>query len=172
VQERRWCRNFAPNQDLARNAIVDDFAAEELQWTDEGDARSVESCDAGALATCLAMPISIAMASVASAHVKWFVTCEPSDIPIPLQLVLTERFWLFSTLFILLFYFACKAEQMAVGALLTDLLDRATSFLRDRADVLLRAVAAVSFSLLWADGTVVLAPELKGTAFGCQRSRR
>ena len=36
-----------PNQDLARDAIVDDFAAEESQWTDEGDARSVESCDAG-----------------------------------------------------------------------------------------------------------------------------
>src|SRR5262250_1327362 len=63
--------------------------------------------------------------SVAHAHVKWFVTCEPSDNPIPLQAVLTERFWLFSTLFIALFYVACQAEQTAVGALLTKFVDRA-----------------------------------------------
>src|SRR5215510_4338775 len=113
------------------------------------------------LLACL--PITaIAFAGVAHAHVKWFVTCEPSENPIPLQAVLTERFWLFSALFIALFFVACKAEQTAIGAFLNECLDRATIFLRERADVLLRAVAAVSFSLLWVDGSVVLTPELKG----------
>jgi hypothetical protein len=116
-----------------------------------------------AVAACL--PIgAMAFASAAHAHVKWFVTCEPSENPIPLQAVLTERFWLFSALFIALFYVACQAEQTAIGALLTKLLDRATAFLRERMDFLLRAVAAVSFSLLWVDGSVVLTPELKGNS--------
>jgi hypothetical protein len=108
---------------------------------------------------------AIPFASVAHAHVKWFVTCEPSDNPIPLQAVLTERFWLFSALFITVFYAACQAEQTAIGALLMKFLDRATAFLRERIDVLLRAVAAVSFSLLWVDGSVMLTPELKGNSF-------
>src|SRR5262249_30272079 len=115
------------------------------------------------LLACL--PITaIAFAGVADAHVKWFVTCEPSENPIPLQAVLTERFWLFSALFMALFYVACQAEQTAIGALLMKFLDRATAFLRERIDVLLRAVAAVSFSLLWVDGSVMLTPELKGNS--------
>jgi hypothetical protein len=71
---------------------------------------------------------------------------------------------LFSALFISLFYVACKVEQAAIGAFLMDLLERATTFLRGRLDVLLRAVAAISFSLLWVDGTVILTPELKGNS--------
>ena len=116
-----------------------------------------------AVVACLSIS-AIPLASVAHAHVKWFVTCEPSENPIPLQAVLTERFWLFSALFIALLYAACKVEATPVGTFLNDLLDRATAFLRERADVLLRAVAAVSFSLLWVDGTVVLTPELKGSS--------
>ena len=107
---------------------------------------------------------SISLAGVADAHVKWFVACEPSDSPIPLQTVLTERLLLFSALFISLFYVACKIEQTAIGGFLMALLERATTFLRERVDVLLRAVAAISFSLLWVDGTVILAPELKGNS--------
>src|SRR5262245_46417748 len=121
-----------------------------------------------AVAACLpigAILLAIPLASVAHAHVKWFVTCEPSDSPIPLQAVLTERFWLFSVLFIALFYAACQVEQTAIGALLMKFFDRATVFLRERMDFLLRAVAAVSFSLLWVDGSVVLTPELKGNSF-------
>jgi hypothetical protein len=115
------------------------------------------------LVACLAIS-QIPLASVAAAHVKWFATCTPSDSPIPLQTVLTGRFWLLLALFILLFYVSCKAELTAFGTFLNTLLDRATSFLRERTDVLLRAVAAVSFALLWADGTVVLTPELKGNS--------
>src|SRR5262245_10606727 len=104
---------------------------------------------------------SIPLADAALAHVKWFVTCEPSDSPVPLQAVLTERLMLFSALFMSLFYVACRIEHSAIGGVLTALLGRVTAFLRERLDFLLRAVAAISFSLLWVDGTVILAPELK-----------
>src|SRR5215470_10148710 len=81
--------------------------------------------------------MSIPLAGVAASHVKWFVTCEPSDSPVPMQAVLTERLLLFSTLFISLFYVACKIEQAAIGRFVMALLERATAFLRERLDVLL-----------------------------------
>src|SRR5262245_6793659 len=113
-----------------------------------------------AIIGCLTIS-AIPLSSVAAAHVKWFVACEPSDQPIPFQTVLTDEFWLFAALFIVLFYLACRAEQTALGACLMQLLDRATGFLPNRIDVLLRGAAAVSFSLLWANGTLILTPELK-----------
>jgi hypothetical protein len=45
-----------------------------------------------------------------------------------------------------------------------SLLDRWTAPLHQRTDGLLRAVAAVSFTLLWADGDCILTPELKGSS--------
>jgi len=131
-----------------------------MQWGGVTRSRS-SAARLFAVVACLVTCVVLS-ASSAHAHVKWFVTCEPSNRPVPLQAVLTERFWLFSALFIALFFVACKAEQTAIGAFLNECLDRATIFLRERADVLLRAVAAVSFSLLWVDGSVVLTPELKG----------
>jgi hypothetical protein len=107
---------------------------------------------------------SIPLADVAAAHVKWFVTCEPSDNPVPMQAVMTERLLLCSALFISLFYVACRSEHAAIGRFLMALLERATAFLRERLDFLLRSVAAISFSLLWVDGTVILAPELKANS--------
>src|SRR5215510_3201073 len=95
-------------------------------WLGAGRLLAILAC----LLACL--PIgAIALASVAHAHVKWFVTCEPSENPIPLRAVLTERFWLFSALFMALFYVVCKVEATAIGAFLNNLLDRATAFLRD-----------------------------------------
>jgi hypothetical protein len=102
----------------------------------------------------------ISTAIPASAHVKWFVTCNASDDPLPLQAVFTGTFWLFSSLFLALFYFACVIEDTRVGAYLSGVLDRWTASLRQRADTLLRASVAVSFALLWADGGVILTPEL------------
>jgi len=71
--------------------------------------------------------VSIPLAGVAAAHVKWFVTCEPSNSPVPLRVVLTERLLLFSALFISVFYVACKIERSAIGGFLMALLERATS---------------------------------------------
>jgi hypothetical protein len=107
---------------------------------------------------------AVPMATAASAHVKWFVTCDSSDDPLPPQAVFTPTFWLFSALFVTVFSVACAIEETAFGATLSRLLDRLTEPLHKRTDALLRAVAAVSFALLWADGGVILTPELKGNS--------
>jgi hypothetical protein len=107
---------------------------------------------------------AIPMATAASAHVKWFVICDSSDDPLPLRAVFTTTFWLFSALFVTLFSVACVIEETTLGAFLSKLLDRWTAPLHKRTDALLRAVAAVSFALLWADGSVILTPELKGNS--------
>src|SRR6266446_6242576 len=106
---------------------------------------------------------AIPMATTASAHVKWFVTCNAADDPLPPQAVFTPTFWLFSALFVTLLYVGCAIEETKLGASLSGLLDRWTEPLYKRADGLLRAVAAVSFTLLWADGDCILTPELKGS---------
>jgi hypothetical protein len=107
---------------------------------------------------------AIPMATAAYAHVKWFVTCNSSEAPLPLQAVFTPTFWLLLALFVMLFSVACVIEETSFGALLSKLLDRWTEPLHRRTDALLRAVAAVSFALLWADGSVILTPELKGSS--------
>jgi len=112
---------------------------------------------------CLAIG-SFLTVTTADAHVKWFVACNVSDDPLPLQSVFTATFWLFAALFVTLFYLACELEQTMVGAFLGRLLDRCTKPLHDRTDELLRGVAAVSFALLWADGGLILTPELKGNS--------
>jgi hypothetical protein len=133
--------------------------------------RNLPTLDAGhatarattVFATCLALG-SLLTVSAADAHVKWFVACKVSDNPLPLQSVFTPTFWLFATLFVVLFYLACVLERTTIGALLAKLLDRCTRPLHDRTEELLRAVAAVSFALLWADGGLILTPELKGSS--------
>jgi hypothetical protein len=105
---------------------------------------------------------AIPTATPASAHVKWFVPCDASSDPLPLSEVFTPTFWLFTTLFATVFAAACAIERTAVGAFLSRTLDGWTAPLHRQRDVLLRAVAAVFFALLWADGSVILTPELKG----------
>ena len=107
---------------------------------------------------------AIPMATAASAHVKWFVTCDSSNDPLPPQAVFTPTFLLFSVLFVTVFSVGCAIEETKLGAFLSRLLDRWTEPLHKRTDALLRAVAAVSFALLWADGGVILTPELKGNS--------
>jgi hypothetical protein len=107
---------------------------------------------------------TIPIATPAYAHVKWFVVCDSSSDPLPLPTVFTRIFWLFLVLFVTLFGAACQIEETIVGRFLSSLLDRCTDTLHQRTDALLRAAAAVSFALLWADGTVILTPELKRDA--------
>lgn len=104
---------------------------------------------------------SLSTATDASAHVKWLVTCDVSDDPLPLQAVFTGPFWIFTTVVLALFCLACAAEDTRAGAYVSGLLDRWTASLHERADVLLRMSVAVSFALLWADGGVILTPDLK-----------
>ena len=102
--------------------------------------------------------------TTATAHVKWFVNCKVSDDPLPLQAVFTPTFLLFVWLFLALLYLGCAAERTALGASITQLLDRHAAPLYRRADDLLRSAAAVSFALLWADGGLIITPELKASS--------
>jgi hypothetical protein len=95
------------------------------------------------------------------AHVKWFVACNVSNDPLPVGAVFTRTFFLCGALFLALFYFGCAIEQTPFGAAFLRQLNRLTEPLHRRTDELLRAVAAVSFALLWADGGLILTPELK-----------
>jgi hypothetical protein len=108
---------------------------------------------------------AISTASPAAAHVKWFVDCNVADIPLPPQAVFTGTFFLFLALFLTIFYLACKAEQTAIAATFVRLLNLVTGPLHRRSDELLRATTAISFALLWADGGLILTPELKAGGF-------
>lgn len=100
----------------------------------------------------------------AAAHVKWFVNCNVSDNPLPVQAVFTTTFFVFFGLFLILLYLGCVAERTVLGANVSQLLDHHTAELHRRADDLLRSVAAVSFALLWADGGLIITPELKANS--------
>jgi hypothetical protein len=102
--------------------------------------------------------------TTATAHVKWFVNCNVSDDPLPAQAVFTPTFFLFFTLFLVVLYVGCTAERTALGASILQLLDRYAAPLHRRADDLLRSAAAVSFALLWADGGLIITPELKASS--------
>jgi hypothetical protein len=102
-----------------------------------------------------------ALATTASAHVKWFVECNISDSPLPIHAVFTTTFFLFLAVFLAVFYLACEVERTTLGTIISRFLNRLTASLHRRSDDLLRAAAAISFVLLWADGGVILTPELK-----------
>jgi hypothetical protein len=103
----------------------------------------------------------IPMADSAWAHVKWFVACNVSDEPLSVGAVFTKTFFLFGALFLTVFYFGCEIEQSPLGATISKHLNGLTEPLHRRTDELLRGVSAVSFALLWADGGLILTPELK-----------
>jgi hypothetical protein len=109
---------------------------------------------------CLIASLSLT-STAATAHVKWFVNCNVSDEPLPVQALFTPTFLLFFALFLMLLYLGCTAT---LGANISQLLDHYTAPLHRRADDLLRSVAAVSFALLWADGGLVITPELKANS--------
>jgi hypothetical protein len=100
----------------------------------------------------------------ATAHVKWFVNCNLTDDPLPAAAVFTGTFFLFFAIFLVLFYIACKFERTALGTNLSQFIDHITATLHRRSDDLLRSVAAVSFVLIWADGRLILTPELKASS--------
>jgi hypothetical protein len=114
-------------------------------------------------AGCLIISLPLTC-TTATAHVKWFVNCNVSDDPLPAQAVLTATFLLFFTVFLILLYVGCVAERTALGASISELLDRCMAPLHRRSDDLLRSVAAVSFALLWADGGLIITPDLKASS--------
>src|SRR5260370_9266785 len=96
-------------------------------------------------AGCLIVSLPLT-STTAAAHVKWFVNCNVSDDPLPVQAVLTATFLLFFTLFLIVLYLGCTAERTVLGANISQLLYRYAAPLPPPADDLLRSVAACSVS--------------------------
>jgi hypothetical protein len=67
-------------------------------------------CQAAIWLGCLVVS-AIAWATEASAHVKWFVTCNASDDPLPPAAVFTPTFWLFAALFVTVLFVGCAIED-------------------------------------------------------------
>ena len=58
----------------------------------------------------------------------------------------------------------CAAQRTVLGASISQFVDGRAAPLHRRADDLLRSAAAVSFALLWADGQLIITPELKASS--------
>jgi len=58
----------------------------------------------------------------------------------------------------------CATQRTVLGASISQFVDGRAAPLHRRADDLLRSAAAVSFALLWADGQLIITPELKASS--------
>ncbi len=102
------------------------------------------------------------LASVASAHVKWFEEYEVAAEPVPIATTLSlPSFWLGLGLVLLFFVATTLIERRRPGLAATSGLDWATRPLRENADGFLIAVLAAFFIALFAVGGTYLTPELK-----------
>ncbi|MBV9777265.1 MAG: hypothetical protein JO143_09470 [Acetobacteraceae bacterium] len=102
-------------------------------------------------------------ANPAAAHVKWFCTYDVAAPPQPIRLVLNGEFRNLALLTIAVLLVAGLLDRTPLGLAMLRSLDRATWFLRDKTDVLVRAVLGGFFVALWMNGGIILTPELKTT---------
>ena len=99
----------------------------------------------------------------AAAHVKWFCTYDVAAPPQPIRLVLNGDFRNLTLLTIAVLLVAGLLDRTPLGLAMLRSLDRVTWFLRDKTDVLIRAVLGGFFIALWTNGGIILTPELKTT---------
>jgi len=111
----------------------------------------------------LCMVASALYANPAAAHVKWFCTYNVAAPPQPIRLVLNGDFRNLALLTIAVLLVAGLLDRTPLGLAMLRSLDRATWFLRDKTDVLVRAVLGGFFVALWMNGGIILTPELKTT---------
>ena len=102
-------------------------------------------------------------ANPAAAHVKWFCTYDVAAPPQPIRLVLNGDFRNLALLTIAVLLVAGLLDRTPLGLAMLRSLDRVTWFLRDKTDVLVRAVLGGFFVALWMNGGIILTPELKTT---------
>lgn len=96
----------------------------------------------------------------AAAHVKWFASYDISAAPSPLGDVFSPSFGQLAVLSILLLWVVSRIETMGIGRTVIAGLDDLTAALQARSEALLRAGLGAFFIALWAQGAVILTPEL------------
>src|SRR5476649_2836967 len=109
-----------------------------------------------AAAIPLAIVVNAALASSASAHVKWFCGFNIAGQPRGLENVLCPDFEFLFGLSVLALMAGCLLEGTNVGAAMIRAMDRTTTFLRDHTEVLFRAGVAFFFIAIWAIGGILL----------------
>jgi len=112
----------------------------------------------------LAFLVNVISSGVASAHVKWFCAFDVSGQPRGLENVLCPDFEILFGLTLMALLAGALAEITPVGAAMIRSLDRVTSVVRDRTEIIFRAGTAFFFIAIWALGGVLLTPELKTTS--------
>jgi hypothetical protein len=110
---------------------------------------------AAAFLSCATWP------GTASAHVKWFCIFDVAGQPRGLENVLCPDFEGLVGLAVLGLMAGCLTDGTAVGHALLRALDRATSFVRANAEILIRATVGFFLVALWTIGGIILTPELK-----------
>jgi hypothetical protein len=103
-------------------------------------------------------------ATPAFAHVKWFCSYNVAATPRPLRVVINADYGHLVLLTLTILLVAGLLDRTPVGLAMLRSMDRVTGFLRDRTDVLIRAVLGGFFVALWAMGGIILTPELKTPA--------
>lgn len=103
----------------------------------------------------------VSLPAPAFAHVKWFEPYDVAATPRPLGEVMTSGPLLALLILALaLAWAASLLERGPIGRWIIAAFDRATTSMRERIEHWLRAGAAVLFSALFAQGGVILTPEL------------
>ena len=97
----------------------------------------------------------------ANAHVKWFNAYNVASPPRGLENVFHSDFAFLVGLSILMLMTGCLIERTTLGAAMVRSMDRVTCFLRDNAELMLRAGCAFFFVAIWGVGGILLTPELK-----------
>lgn len=104
---------------------------------------------------------SFCLTTQASAHVKWFCFYNVAGQPRGLENVLCPNFEMLMLTAFTLLLFGYIVEWSAVGTALLAALNRVTRGLRDDTEVVIRASCGFFFVAAWANGGVILTPELK-----------
>src|SRR6266566_3151990 len=106
---------------------------------------------------------SIAAARDASAHVKWFCVYDVAGQPRGLENVLCQDFELLVGIAILWLLTGCVIEGTSLGDSMIRALNRTTNGLRQKSELIIRAVCGFFFVAIWTMGGILLTPELKTT---------
>ena len=108
----------------------------------------------------LASALPALLPGSAAAHVKWFASYNISAAPNPLGNVFSPFFGQLAVFSILLLWVVSRIETIGIGRTVIAGLDDLTAPLQARSEVLLRAGSGAFFIALWAQGAVILTPEL------------
>src|SRR5690349_22954398 len=103
-------------------------------------------------ALLLAVLVNALCVGAASAHVKWFCAYDVAGQPRGLENVLCPDFEVLFGLTLLALLAGALGETTHVGEAMLRSLDRVTSVMRDRTEIVFRAGTAFFFISIWALG--------------------